>query len=193
MKNIKSFFINLICIGIIFLIFWVIKGGSIYERITALQNENNSLKQQIAELQKNVQSGEVAQVSVNSTNLQVAAKQAFDKSEYLEVPVRDLLADSSEYIGKKVKIGPLKVQANHLDTKVLDNFVSTGPKAVDADTDTYINVYYGNVKNFEECKNLSSKFPIIYVSGTCRAYVNDNNNGYIQADEVWVAATSSPY
>lgn len=199
-KRIKSFITDFICVAIIFVVFWFAKSGAIYNQITTLKNENSNLKQQLAELQKkystdvlnNIKSTKPitnsTQANVTVSNTSNSAEQSYSKSQALEVSVRDLLSSSDKYINKEVKIGPLKVLSNKLDRTSFNTYVSTGSGITDFDKDTSIEVLYKNVPNFDLCKNLSStNEPIIYVSGIYKIYSNNNNQGYIQANNVWIS------
>lgn len=200
-KRIKSFIIDIICTVIVLGVFWLIKGSSIYNQITTLKNENNNLRKQVVELQRKSSidttingqdtksTANLSQSKVNISNTNNSdnpAKKEYDNLQVVSVSVRDLLSDPDKYIGKEIKLGPLKVMSNTLDRNSFDTNVSTGSGFTDYDRDADIEVFYSKTSNFEACKNLSSdNRPIIYVSGVYTLYVN-SNKGYIQSNNVWI-------
>lgn len=123
----------------------------------------------------------------SSKSLDNEAKQEFVKSEFTEVSVRDLKSNPLQYHNKKIKVGPLKVIFHQLEKASFTTYVSTGDKSSDWDTDTQLEVFYDKATNLEECKNLqSNKRPIIYASGTFKLYIDNDNKGYLQANNVWI-------
>lgn len=104
----------------------------------------------------------------------------------VSVSVRLLRASTSDYVGKRVRIGPLRVFVNSVGEARFNTQPSTGPTKYDRDRDVTLDVFYDRLPASEKakCIQLSSvECPVIYAIGIVELFAN-SDRAYLRAEEI---------
>ncbi len=167
----------------------------------------NSSQREIVKIEKTEKAKRNIEVAITEHNFEEAtvelqkSKDLFTQDEYktiskrldeeknkpFEINLRDLQAEPLKYVGKRVKVGPLKVLYNRVGRASFRTFSSTGSGLDDYDVDVSIEIFYNKTDNPYVWRHLSSDGnPVVYVIGIFKVYSNDWSKGYIQAEKIWL-------
>ena len=104
-------------------------------------------------------------------------------AEYI-TSLRDIYAEKNRYIEEEIICGPLKVLSNDIERGVFGVSPSLGDGFINYDEDIYIEVYYKEMPNEKQWRNMQSQNrPVIYVRGIVSMY-SSSDNIYIFASDI---------